>query len=151
MVLIDPPLFLSNGFIQEIGLFIKNLTSSSYEEFINLLVDDLLVNSNKINRTIAFESFMTVDKESLKEMFESLIEWDKRSKSILPLINIPSLCVLTNEHHCNFESIKTIAPKFTLGKVIESKCWATLDVPEQVNAMIERFLIIHNTSKSDQS
>jgi hypothetical protein len=32
----------------------------------------------------------------------------------------------------------------------ESKCWATLEVPEQVNAMIERFLIFHNKPKSDE-
>ena len=147
MVLIDPPLFLSNDFTQEIGLFINKLTGPSYEEFINLLVEDLLVNSTQTNKNIALESFMKVDKRCLKEMFQSLIEWDKCSKSILPSINISTLCLLTDEHHCTFDSIKKVAPKFTLGKVIESKCWATLEVPEQINAMIERFLVVHNKTK----
>jgi hypothetical protein len=35
------------------------------------------------------------------------------------------------------------APQFEIGKVVGSKCWATLEVPEQLNAMITRFLKIH--------
>ena len=35
------------------------------------------------------------------------------------------------------------ASQFEIGKVVGSKCWATLEVPEQVNAMMARFLQIH--------
>ena len=143
MILIDPALFLDDNFINEIHLFIDKLKKSSYDEFIHILVTDLLVNSDQVNRDIASEAFMKVDKTCLKNMFLSLIEWDKSSKSILPSIDIPTLHILTDEHHCTFEMIKKIAPQFSLGKVIGSKCWATLEVPEQVNAMIERFLVMN--------
>ena len=147
MVLIDPLLSLNNDSIKEINIFIKKINSPSYEEFINLLVEDLLANSNQINKEIALNSFMKVDKKCLKEMFQSLINSNKFSESIFSSIDISTLCILTNEHHCTFDTIKKIAPKFILGKVIESKCWATLEVPEQVNAMIERFLVVQNNTQ----
>jgi hypothetical protein len=55
-------------------------------------------------------------------------------------ISCPTLCILTDEHHCSYEKMKHQAPHFEIGKVVGSKCWATLEAPEQVNAMIQRFL-----------
>ena len=142
LVLIDPPLFMKKDFVAEIETFILTLKADSYKDFIHSMVTKLLAKSEQKNIDIAFQAFMKVDKTSLQEIFQSLIAWDKKAKSILSSIDIPSLCILTDEHHCTFAKVKKIAPEFMLGKVIASKCWATLEVPTQVNAMIESFLII---------
>lgn len=42
----------------------------------------------------------------------------------------------------NIEKMNLEASYFEIGKVVGSKCWATLEVPEQVNAMIARFVKI---------
>ncbi len=144
LILIDPPIFMQKEFLHEIDLFINKLTSNSYEEFVNMMITNLLAHSTTKKRQLAFDLFMKVDKTSLQEIFQSLIDWDKNSENILSSVNIPTLCILTDEHHCTYDRIKKIAPKFILGKVIGSKCWATLEVPEQVNAMIERFITFHN-------
>jgi pimeloyl-ACP methyl ester carboxylesterase len=141
LILIDPPLFLENHFIQEIKQFIQVLSiEESYEEFVDNLVGELLKDSSDQNKNIARTAFLKVDKSSLQQMFASLIEWDKSATKKVKNINCPVLCVLTDEHHCSFNKLKLHAPIFTVGKVIGSKCWATLEVPEQINAMLSDFL-----------
>ena len=85
--------------------------------------------------------FKKVDRKTLNEVYHSLLEWDNDSENIVSSLSLPSLCILTDENLCSYDEIKRIAPQFILGKVIGSKCWATLEAPEQVNAMIERFLV----------
>ena len=142
MILIDPPLFMNEKFVKEINEFIGILIGGYLEDFINSLVNNLFIKTDEINKNIALNSFMSSDKNSLQEMFKSLIEWDKNSENVLKNIRCQTLCILTDEHHCSYNKLKGIAPSFEIGKVIGSKCWATLEVPEQINAMIERFLDI---------
>ena len=74
-------------------------------------------------------------------MFNSLLEWDKKdAKKQIKDINCPTLCILTDEHHCSYQRIKQENSNLEIGKVICSKCWATLEAPDQVNSMIKRFL-----------
>jgi len=142
MILIDPPLLMEDVFIAEINEFINKLEEDGYEEFVHSLVDNLFIRTNEDNKQIAFNAFMQVHKPSLQKIFQSLITWDENTENLLELVTVPTLCILTDEHHCTYDKIKQTAPNFTLGKVIGSKCWATLEVPDQVNAMIERFLIV---------
>lgn len=145
LILIDPPLFMGPEFVNEIKAFINKLEQNDkeYNNFIHSLVDHLLAKSTSCNRDIAFNAFFKADKPSLKTMFESLITWDKNAKAVLESITCPTLCVITDEHHCSYQSIKNEAPHFQLAKVVGSKCWATLEVPEQINAMVERFLLVN--------
>ena len=140
MILVDPPLFLKSSFVDEIQEFIRQCGKADYQKFIRSLVENLFVETTQPNRDIAFNAFMQVDKTSLKAMFRSLIEWDRASDTIIQSLNIPTLCIVTDEHHCRYHQLQQKAPEFQLAKVIGSKCWATLEVPEQLNAMIDRFI-----------
>lgn len=142
LILIDPPLFMDKKFVGEVEDFIETLNQADCEPFIKNLVDALFIQTNKANKQIAFDAFNGADKPSLQAMFRSLIEWDVNAATVLQTINCPTLCVLTDEHHCRYQQLKQAAPNFELAKVNGSKCWATLEVPEQVNAMIERFLVL---------
>lgn len=141
LILIDPPIFMESSFIEEIESFIELIKDNKFDStFVHSIVEDLFLNAPQDAKDIAFSAFNQVDKGALQAIFQGLIEWDKKSKGILKKIDCPTLCILTDEHHCTFEKMKKEAPHFELGKVIGSKCWATLEVPEQVNAMIKRFL-----------
>jgi pimeloyl-ACP methyl ester carboxylesterase len=144
LVLIDPPLFMDEKFVGEVEDFINTLNQVDCEPFIKGLVDALFVQTSKANKQIAFDAFNSADKPSLQAMFRSLIKWDVSAATVLQKINCPTLSILTDEHHCRYQQLKQAAPSFELAKVNGSKCWATLEVPEQVNAMIERFLVIGN-------
>ena len=144
IILIDPPLFMHKTFISEINEFIKYLDQEEYSLFIDSLVHHLFLETSLENKEIAKRAFIRANKKSLKNIFQGLIEWDKNSQSRLKNISYPVLCILTDEHHCQFRTLSQEALPFTIGKVVGSKCWATLEVPEQVNAMIERFVILNS-------
>jgi len=143
LILIDPPIFMEDSFVGEINQFIKQLEKPDYEKFVFNLVDALFINTHSQQKQIAREAFLTVDRKLLQMMFKGLIEWDKNSKSLLKNINYPTLCILTDEHHCAYHKLKEEAPHFEVGKVIGSKCWAALEVPDQINSMIERFIALN--------
>ena len=144
LILIDPPIFMEKSFIGEINHFIHELEHGDYNKFVTSLVNNLFIHTNSRNKTIAMAAFNSVDKKALQNIFKGLIEWDTQMTGKLKKITCPTLCILTDEHHCTYSKLKKEAPHFEFGKVIGSKCWATLEVPEQVNAMIERFLILNN-------
>jgi len=143
-VLIDPPIFMDKDFVNEINNFIQQLESSQIDDFVASLVSNIFIHTTLNNKEIAQTAFNNADKKSLQKVFRGLIEWDMNSSGILKKIHCPCLCILTDEHHCSYEKLSQEAPQIEIGKVIGSKCWATLEVPQQVNAMIERFLKIHN-------
>jgi pimeloyl-ACP methyl ester carboxylesterase len=144
LILIDPPIFMDKPFISEIDSFIQKLEKGECnQQFVDTLVDALFLNTDPSNKQIAANAFNNVDKKSLSGIFKGLLEWDAKSAGILKKITCPTLCILTDEHHCSYEKMHREAPQFEIGKVVGSKCWATLEVPEQVNAMISRFLKIH--------
>jgi len=144
LVLIDPPIFMDESFVNEINSYIENLEKAEFNhQFVASLVDSLFLSTNSGNKEIAATAFNGVDKKSLQEIFRGLLEWDAQSAGILKKIACPTLCILTDEHHCSYEKMHREAPQFEIGKVVGSKCWATLEVPEQVNAMIIRFLKVY--------
>lgn len=143
LILIDPPMLMDQSFIGEINHFIQRLEKAEYREFIQSLADALFIKTDSSNKEIATKAFTKVDKKSLQEVFKGLIEWDANAADILKKIKHPTLCILTDEHHCSYEQLRKKAPQFEIGKVVGSKCWATLEVPDQINAMIERFLKIN--------
>jgi pimeloyl-ACP methyl ester carboxylesterase len=144
LILIDPPIFMDQSFIDEIDAYIESLEKAEFNhQYVESFVNALFLNTDSNNKEIAASAFNSVDKKSLAGIFRGLLEWDARSAGTLKKITCPTLCILTDEHHCSYEKMHGEAPQFEIGKVIGSKCWAALEVPEQVNAMIARFLKIH--------
>jgi pimeloyl-ACP methyl ester carboxylesterase len=144
LILIDPPIFMDKSFVNEINSYIESLKKAKFnQQYVESFVNSLFLNTDSKNKEIAASAFNQADKKSLEGIFRGLLEWDAKSAGILKKITCPTLCILTDEHHCSYEKMQQEAPQFEIGKVIGSKCWATLEVPEQINAMISRFLKIH--------
>lgn len=147
LILIDPPIFMDKSFRNEITSYIESLERAEFDQkYVASLVDALFLNTDSSNKAIAASAFNGVDRRSLQGIFRGLLDWDAKSVGILKNIVCPTLCILTDGHHCSYEKMYREAPHFEIGKVVGSKCWATLEVPEQVNAMISRFLRVHANS-----
>ncbi len=144
LILLDPPIFMNEAFVREIREFIQVLEKpESFDQFLLSLADHLFVDTDLKNKKRAIEAFSTVNKQALQAVFSGLIEWDAHlNKGQLKNVTCPTLCILSDEHHCTYEKMRTEAPQFELGKVVGAKCWAALEVPEQINSMIARFLKI---------
>ena len=143
IVLLDPPIFMNQEFISEIENFILELEKKDLEDFSTSVSNTLFLNTNLENKQIAKNAFMNIDIQAQQKAFKGLLDWDKKSHGIFKKINYPTVCLISDEHHISFEKLKKEAPSIEIGKVVGSKSWMTLEVPEQVNSMIERFIKIN--------
>ena len=62
------------------------------------------------------------------------------SKNLVANLKTQSLVILTNGSLCSGADLLQINSQIEIGKVVGSLYWATLEVPDQVNSMILRFL-----------
>ena len=140
LILIDPILFMDDKFIIEIEHFITILRGSSdiYKQFIRNMVSKLLPDAIQEEKSIPINAFNIVDKSTLQELFLSLIQWDRNAHNILPKIQIPTLCITTDNHHCQLNIVSKYAPQFYLETISNSTCWPTLARPMILNVMIKK-------------
>ena len=146
LVLIDPFIMMSKGLVDEIKAFIAQMAChNSYESFVENMIEALLPISDASIKKIPRKAFLAVNKNALKDMIESLIQWDQMAEQKLSSVDVPTLCLLTDEHHCTYQALRAHAPQIHLGKTVGARCWAPLEVPDQVNAMLSRFLELHGS------
>lgn len=148
LILIDPPLFMNEHFIGEIKTFITQLSNSTLNEFIETLSFNSFIKGTEKTKKIAEAAFKAASPNILASIFSDLIEWDKTALKKIANLTIPVLCIITDEHHCAFNKLQSCNNKIEIGKVVYSRCWATLEVPEQVNPMILRFLEIQGFNQN---
>lgn len=148
MVLIDPPICMNKKVVGLVQGHIDHLNDDKKPHNPKELVNDSFLHTNDENRLIGEESFTTIPRQSLASLYEHLIQWDKKSSEKLKSIQIPMLCILTDAALCSADEIKKHNKAIKFGKVVDSLYWATLEVPDQVNAMIIRFLTVINKHAS---
>ncbi len=140
LILIEPPLLMKPETVDRIQEHMGHLSNCKMTEYAEILVKQSFINTTKENREIAKSSFKTIKKEVLFSIYTNLLEWDKLSRNIVVNLKIPSLCILTNGSLCSGADLLQINPQIEIGKVVGSLYWTTLEVPDQVNSMILRFL-----------
>lgn len=138
LILIDPILFMNKNFVAEIEIFIQHFQQPGVNEFIDGMIDNFFVKTDVINKQIANTAFKKVSNPVAVSVLQDLILWSKACKTKLLNISVPTLTILTDEHHCTYQNVVGLNPLIQITKVVGSKCWATLEVPEQINAMIKR-------------
>jgi pimeloyl-ACP methyl ester carboxylesterase len=140
LILIDPPLLMKPKIVDMIKSHISHLNDCEMTNYAETLVKESFIKTTKENYEIAISSFKSIQKEILSSIYTDLLEWDKLSNSIIVNLKTPSLCLLTNGSLCSGADLLQLNPQIEVGKVVGSLYWATLEVPDQVNSMILRFL-----------
>lgn len=68
-----------------------------------------------------------------------LLDW--RADEVLPACDLPALYIGAR-HHPEFDDLRMMCPTLVYGQTVGSGHFMQLEVPDQVNAMIKRFLTI---------
>ncbi len=139
LIMIDPPLFMDDttrNFVQD---HVNDLNNPKNDHYVEDLVSQSFLKGNQTSQDIARNAFQTTPRKILATIYKDLLDWDKNSFSKVQKIDTPSLCIMTDASLCSMAELQACNPKIRLGKVVESLYWATLEVPDQINAMIQRF------------
>jgi hypothetical protein len=108
--------------------------------FAEALVKTVLLNPTDKTKSIAITAFNTTSRAALISTYQNLLEWDKFSQQKIRNCNMPVLNIQTSYPFCNENSLAKLCYNIITRKVVGSGPWATLEVPAQVNVIIEQFL-----------
>ncbi len=72
-----------------------------------------------------------------------MLKWDQSVAAKLSTCKTPFLYIEAAHSIIDKERVKELCPQFVYGKVIGSGHFISLEVPDQVNAMIDRFVDIY--------
>lgn len=141
LVLIEPPILLppeSQFWIQGLIQQLRELPPKAYGK--KIVKETFLSPPNPEDQRMVEKAFEIVDREMYIATFRSFLEWDQSVTVKLKKLTAPTLHILTTHPFCT--DLSPYVANVTTARVVGSGFWATLEVPEQLNAMIDRFLDI---------
>jgi len=136
LILIEPPMFMEPWIVKVVERHIKELANPS-EQWVQETVDSVLMKASAEEREIALRSYGKTPSFVKASTYKNLLLWDKKHSS---QCSIPTLMIQVSQPFCVEKKVKTTFPNLQVSRVVGSGPWATLEVPTQVHAMIDRFL-----------
>jgi pimeloyl-ACP methyl ester carboxylesterase len=144
LVLIEPPILLppeSKLWIEGLIKQLRELSPRAYGK--KNAKEVFLFPPTPEDKRIVEKAFEVVDRDMYIATFRGFLQWDKSAVAKLKKLIAPTLHILTTHPFCT--DLSSHVPHVITARVVGSGFWATLEVPEQVNAMIDRFLDITNS------
>ncbi len=140
LVLIDPPMVMESWVKDLIQNHINELQDPNMQNFSQQLVESVVIDAAKEDKLMAIRAFDTTSRPALISTYQDLLEWDRTSHDKIRQCTMPVLNIQSSHPFCSEASLRNLCPHLINEKTTKSGPWATLEVPTQVNAMIDRFL-----------
>ncbi len=140
LVLMDPPILMENWVKKIVAHHIEELKVPGDINYAEKFIDGVLMYKKKKNVAIATKAFKGVKNSTLVSVYENLLEWDKGSFERISEYKKPILHIQSQTPFCSEDKLKKFCSHAVTSRVFGSGHWMTLEVPEQVNAMIKRFM-----------
>lgn len=114
----------------------------SFETTIHEIINNSLLPTDK-HRAQITKSFLSTPQQVWSAAFNGMLEWDQKAPDKLRNCKLPILYIEASKQLINIAQFKELCPQLIHGKTVGSGHFISLEVPEQVNAMIEHFLKIY--------
>jgi pimeloyl-ACP methyl ester carboxylesterase len=124
--------------------FLNELSGNDFNKVLDRLINQLLpYKENKECCDIVRKTFFAAPQEQWIAHFNSMMAWDTVAPQRLSHCECPMLYIEDNGGcYSNIEKVINICPQLIVGKTVCSGHFPTIEVPHQVNAMIDRFFNI---------
>lgn len=142
VILLDPAILMAPWVTHWINVYIKDLLDSEVEMKGKDIIKTSAYLLNEEDRNMAEEAYNNMPRNILASLYSNLLKWDKNSNQKLLNCKMPILYLQSQNILYSENEFKKLCPHATIGLVVGSGHWMTLEVPEQVNTMIKRFLEI---------
>ena len=140
LVLIDPPMLLESWGKQFIQNHIDELQDPDMKIFSQQIVESMMVNAAKEDKLMAIKAFDMTSRSALISTYQDLLEWDSLSHEKIQQCRMPVMNIQSSRPFCSESSLQKLCQHLISSKVVNSGPWATLEVPAQVNTILDRFL-----------
>jgi pimeloyl-ACP methyl ester carboxylesterase len=119
---------------------LRGLRSDTYRNTIQALIDQICLPSDRFKSQVE-RTFFAISQEQWVAYFEELFAWDEVARERVAACKLPILYIEdSGGGYSDLALFSALCSQLVIGKTVGSGHFATLEVPEQVNSMIEDFI-----------
>lgn len=149
LVLISSGVLFPKAALDDEENVLRGLKSSTYRTAIQKLIDQICLPTDKFKSHIE-KTFFSISQAQWISHFETMFAWDKVAQDRVKACKLPILYIEDGGGcYSDLTLFSKLCPQLVIGKVVGSGHFPTLEVPEQVNSMIEDFLKMDVVPKGD--
>jgi pimeloyl-ACP methyl ester carboxylesterase len=143
IVLLDTAVLPSPQAWASVQPVLASLHTAHYREAVRRLLADVffLPTDDPQRRAQIIDAMLATPQHVLASAFEAIFAWD--SAAAAARCRVPTLYIGSTRPRADVARFQAACPQLVHGQVVGSGHFVQLEVPDQVNAMIDRFLRLH--------
>jgi pimeloyl-ACP methyl ester carboxylesterase len=152
IVMVDPaPIIPAAGVREQLAQVVEALHGEGYREAQRALIENALFlpTDDADLKTRVVEEMGSAPQHVMASAFAHVNAWD--GEPAVRALGVPALMILAGEGFSDMARIRELCPDLVVGRTVGAGHFHQLLVPEQVNAMIERFVELCPTLSSAAS
>ena len=143
IVLISSGVLFPKAALDDEEKVLRGLRSATYRTAIQALIDQICLPSDRFKYHIE-KTFFAIPQEQWVAHFEAMFAWDKVARERVSACKLPILYIEDSGGcYSDLPLFSSLCPQLVIGKIVGSGHFPTLEVPEQVNSMIEHFIKVY--------
>jgi pimeloyl-ACP methyl ester carboxylesterase len=145
-VLISSGVLFPQAALADEANVLAGLRCPAYNDTLCELISQICLPSDRCKtcKTYAKESFLAVPQQQWIAHFETMFAWNDKAADRLKACKLPILYIEDDGgHYSDLALFSEVCPQLVVGKVVGSGHFPTLEVPDQVNAMIQGFIAVY--------
>lgn len=144
IILLDSSLIYPKDFLATLAVYAEEINDkSTFRETIKSIVNNSCLPTDKFKNEIE-NMLLQTPQHVWSSCFKNMLEWDKNKvRSSIQKCSVPVLYIEAHNRIVDLETFKKLCPQLLTTKVVGSGHLISLEVPEQVNPMIKRFVDIY--------
>ena len=140
IVLISSGVLFPKAALEDEENVLRGLRSATWRTAIQALIDQICLPSDRFKSHVQ-DTFFAVPQEQWVAHFEAMFAWDKVARERVSACKLPVLYIQDSGGcYSDLPLFSSLCAQLVIGKTVGSGHFPTLEVPEQVNSMIEHFI-----------
>lgn len=145
VVMLDSSILPTEASRRAIPSFIADLRGPGYKDALRQLVSTafFLPTDNPQRCADILDTMASAPQHVMSESYSAILDFDARKAQGLP--HAPMLYIAANEPaaRCDVTTLAALFLEMEFGRTVGSGHFCQLEVPDQVHAMIDRFIVLH--------
>jgi pimeloyl-ACP methyl ester carboxylesterase len=148
IILVSSGVLFPKAALAEEEKVLRGLRSATYRAAIQALIDQICLPSDRFKAHVE-RSFFAIPQEQWVAHFEAMFAWDEVARERVSACKLPILYIEDSGGcYSDLPLFSSLCPQLVIGKTVGSGHFATLEVPEQVNSMIEGFIKAYSIART---
>jgi len=143
IVLISSGVIFPKAALEDLENILRGVRSATWRAVVQALIDQICLPSDRFKSQVE-KTFFAIPQEQWVAVYEAMFAWNKVARDRVSALKLPVLYI-EDGGGCfsDLPLFSRLCPQLVIGKTVGSGHFPTLEVPEQVNSMIEHFIKAH--------